>query len=555
MGKRVFVLLLAALLLVGCVSVKTNNSATEAPAQTEAPAEAAAPAVVNGEYVISDPLLQTDYKVTDNDRVFYEIFVGSFADSDGDGIGDLRGIINKFEYLNDGDPNSGRSLGIEGIWLTPIFQSPSYHKYDVTDYYTIDPKFGSQKDLDDLIALCHSRGVKIILDMVINHTAKDCAWFKAFTEAHKKNDTADPYYNFYSYYTKGQNAPSGRAFAALSGTDVYYECNFYDGMPELNFDEPAVREEVLKISRYYLDRKIDGFRYDAAKYVYYGDHKSSVAYWEEYLNTLRAEYPGLYTVAEVWDGDGVTNLYYPATNCFNFTVAQVEGLIAETAKQGNAGEYAKYVEKYLATIENTNPDAMYLPFLTNHDMDRIAGALTVASGNMQMAANLYILGPGSPFLYYGEELGMRGSRGGANTDANRRLAMLWGDGNPVKDPTGADYSKDKQIKDTVKEQKADEYSLYNYYKKLIMIRKSNPAIARGEYTAVSIEGSKVGGFTATLDGTTVLVLHNPSRSAQTIDLSSMGDFATLRAIIGLGTAELTGSTLTLDGQTSAVLGK
>lgn len=552
MSKRALVLLLATLLLTGCVQVKAPAESTT----METPAEAltAAPAVVNGEFVISDPLLETDYKVTDNARVFYEIFVGSFADSDGDGIGDLRGIINKFDYLNDGEPNSGRSLGIEGIWLSPIFQSPSYHKYDVTDYYTIDPKFGTQKDLDDLVALCHQRGVKIILDMVINHTAKDCAWFKSFAEAHKKNDASDPYYNFYSHYTKGEKAPSGRAFAALSGTNVYYECNFYDGMPELNFDEPAVREEVLKISRYYLDKKIDGFRYDAAKYVYYGDHKSSVAYWQEYLTTLRAEYPGLYTVAEVWDGDGVTNLYYPALNCFNFTASQVEGLIAETAKQGNAGEYTKYVEKYLKNIADTNPDAMYLPFLTNHDMDRIAGALTVASGNMQMAANLYILGPGSPFLYYGEELGMRGSRGGSNTDANRRLAMLWGDGNPVKDPTGADYSKDKQIKDTVKEQKADEYSLYNYYKKLIMIRKSNPAIARGEYTAVSIEGSKVGGFTATLDGTTVLVLHNPSRSAQTIDLAPLGNFSVLRAAIGKGGAALVGTALTLDGQTSAVLG-
>ena len=555
MAKRVFVLLLSALLLVtafGC-----QKQAAEPPAPTEAPtvAPTEAPAVVNGEFVITDPLLETDYKVTDNNRVFYEIFVGSFADSDGDGIGDLRGIINKFDYLNDGDPNSGRSLGVEGIWLTPIFKSPSYHKYDVTDYYTIDPKFGSQKDLDDLVALCHSRGVKIILDMVINHTAKDCKWFKAFTEAHKKNDTSDPYYDFYTYYKKGEKAPAGRAFAALSGTDVYYECNFYDGMPELNFDNPAVREEVLKISRYYLDRKIDGFRYDAAKYVYYGDHKSSVAYWEEYLNTLRAEYPGLYTVAEVWDGDGVISLYYPATNCFNFTVSQVEGLIAETAKQGNAGEYAKYVEKFIASIGNTNPDAMYLPFLTNHDMDRIAGALTVASGNMQMAANLLILGPGSPFLYYGEELGMRGSRGGANTDANRRLAMLWGDGNPVKDPTGTTYGADKQIKDTVKEQKADEYSLYTYYKKLIMIRKANPAIARGEYKAVSIEGTKVGGFTSTLDGTSVLVLHNPSRGPQTFDLSAIGEFTTLRAVMGLGTAELTGTSLALDGQTSVVIGK
>ena len=561
MSKRVLGLLLAALLLfTGCVRVKTAETpaATEAPAATKAPtAEPAAepteaPAA---EYAITDPLLATGYDVQDNARVFYEIFVGSFSDSDGDGIGDLRGIIDKFDYLNDGDPNSGKSLGIEGIWLSPIFSSPSYHKYDVTDYYTIDPKFGTQQDLDDLIALCHSRGVKLILDLVINHTARSCSWFGEFTKAHRQNDASNPYYDFYTYYKKGEQAPAGRAFAPLSGTDVYYECNFYDGMPELNFDNPTVREEVLKLSRYYLDRGLDGFRFDAAKYVYFGDHKRSVEYWTEYLTTLRSEYPGLYTVAEVRDGDGVTDLYYPATNCFNFTVAQVSGLMAETAKQGNAGKMAQYVEKYLQKIRGTNPDAMFVPFLSNHDMDRIVGALTVESGNMQMAANLYVLGPGSPFLYYGEELGMRGSRGAANTDANRRLAMVWGDEDTVKDPEGTTYGRDKQILKGAKQQMEDPNSLYNYYKKLIMIRKANPAIARGEYKAVAVNGSKVGGFTATLDGDTVLVLHNPSRNSQSVDLSAIGEFGTLRAVVGMHGASLSGTKLEIEGQTSVVLGK
>ena len=555
MSKRVLGLLLAALLLfTGCVRVKT----AETPAATEAPTEAPtaepteAPAA---EYAITDPLLATGYDVQDNARVFYEIFVGSFSDSNGDGIGDLRGIIDRFDYLNAGDPNSGKSLGIEGIWLSPIFSSPSYHKYDVTDYYTIDPKFGTQQDLDDLIALCHSRGVKLILDLVINHTARSCSWFGEFTKAHRQNDASNPYYDFYTYYKKGEQAPAGRAFAPLSGTDVYYECNFYDGMPELNFDNPAVREEILKLSRYYLDRGLDGFRFDAAKYVYFGDHKRSVEYWTEYLTTLRSEYPGLYTVAEVWDGDGVTDLYYPATNCFNFTVAQVSGLMAETAKQGNAGKMAQYVEKYLKKIQGTNPDAMFVPFLSNHDMDRIVGALTVESGNMQMAANLYVLGPGSPFLYYGEELGMRGSRGAANTDANRRLAMVWGDEDTVKDPEGTTYGRDKQIQKGAKQQMEDPNSLYNYYKKLIMIRKANPAIARGEYKAVAVNGSKVGGFTATLDGDTVLVLHNPSRNSQSVDLSAIGDFGTLRAVVGMHGASLSGTKLEIEGQTSVVLGK
>ena len=415
------------------------------------------------EYQITDPQLLGSEPAADNARVFYEIFTGSFSDSNGDGVGDLRGIINRMDYLNDGDPDSGRSLGIEGIWLTPIFASPSYHKYDVSDYYEIDPKFGTQEDLDDLIAICHERGVKLILDLVINHTARSNAWFGNFTRAHAKDDPTNPYYDWYSYYKKGEQAPGGgRTFSALAGTDVFYECNFSGDMPELNFDCPAVREELLNIARYYLDRGVDGFRFDAAKYVYYGEHDKSVAFWKEYLETLRAEYPGMYTVAEVWDGDGITDRYYPATNCFNFTTSQTEGLIATTAKKGNPYGLTKYIETYLNKIKGTNPDAMYVPFIANHDNDRAAGYLPTSNGFAQMAANLYILGPGSPFIYYGEEIGMRGSRGSANTDANRRLAMVWGDDDTIRNPVGSTYSDSKQIENGVEQQIQDENSLYTY---------------------------------------------------------------------------------------------
>ena len=506
------------------------------------------------EYAIKDPKLTGAVKAPDNARVFYEIFVGSFSDSNGDGVGDLRGIINRMDYLNDGDPDSGKSLGIEGIWLTPVFLSNSYHKYDVSDYYQIDPKFGTQEDLDELIALCHARDVKLILDLPINHTARDCDWFRSFSDAHRREDPSDPFYDFYCYYTEGETASAGRTFTSLYGTDIYYECNFSGDMPELNFDSPAVREAVLQVARFYLDRGIDGFRFDAAKYAYFGDHDSSVAFWEEYLDTLRAEYPGLYTVAEVWDGDGITARYYPVMNCFDFTTSQSEGLFAATAKKGNASALTKYVESYLKSIAGKNPDAMFVPFIANHDTDRAAGYLTVSSGYMQMAANLYILGPGSPFIYYGEELGMRGSRGGANTDANRRLAMVWGDDDTVRDPVGTTYSADNQIRNGAVQQMADETSLYTYYKKLIMIRKANPAIARGEYHAVAVDGTTVGGFTATYEGKTVLVLHNPSGSSQTIDVKAFGDFTELRAFIGIEDASLSGTTLTLGGQTSAVLG-
>ena len=125
----------------------------------------------------------------DNDnRVFYEIFVGSFSDSDGNGTGDIRGIINRLDYLNDGNINSGESLGVQGLWLTPVFSSPSYHKYDVTDYYKIDKKFGTEEDLKELCELCEKRNVKVIIDLVLNHTSSDNSWFSKFKDAHKNGD-------------------------------------------------------------------------------------------------------------------------------------------------------------------------------------------------------------------------------------------------------------------------------------------------------------------------------------------------------------------------------
>ncbi len=535
---RCLLILLSVLLLpLGCKKVDASKAAAEV--------------------ALTDAALKAAEQPNDNNRVFYEIFVGSFSDSNGDGIGDLRGIINRMDYLNDGDPSSGRSLGVEGLWLTPIFSSPSYHKYDVTDYYAIDPQFGTEDDLKELLELCHSRDVKVILDLPINHTGRRNEWFKTFLEAHRQGDTQNPYYNFYTWYDGDTaSAPAGRTYGQLSGTHHYYECNFSGDMPELDFDNELVRKTVVEVASYYINLGVDGFRFDAAKYVYFGDHKKSLDFWIWYLDTLRKQKPDLYTVAEVWDSDGITDIYYPATNCFNFTISQASGLIADTAKKGDVNKFTAYIDAYQKRVTAMRNDAAIAPFLTNHDMDRAAGFLTVASGAMQMAANLYILGPGTPFLYYGEELGMRGSRGGANTDANRRLAMLWGDGDTVADPIGTTYSQSNQIETTARDQMQDPGSLYNYYKKLLMVRRANPEIARGTYTALQIPDSKVGGFVSTYNGSSVLVLHNTTISSKTIDLSTITDLPidSLKNVIGLEDAALDGTTLTIGAQTSVVIG-
>ncbi len=506
----------------------------------------------NGEAIVDDVDFSNYVETDDNYRVFYEIFVGSFSDSNGDGIGDLRGIINRMDYLNDGDPQSGQSLGIEGIWLTPIFDSPSYHKYDVSDYYSIDPDFGTMEDLKELIGLCHERGVKVILDLPINHSGRMNQMFTNFIKAHRDANPEDPYYDFYSFYHGGETPPAGRTFAQVSGTNDYYECNFSGDMPELNFDNEAVRQEVVNIAKFYLDMGVDGFRFDAAKYVYYGDHVKSGEFWVWYLEQLKAIKPDIYTVAEVWDGDGITDQYYPALNCFNFTTSQSSGSLAECAKAGNVNRYTAYVQSYLENVLALNSEAMMVPFLANHDTDRAAGFLQVATGDMQMAANLYILNTGSPFIYYGEEIGIRGSRGGAQTDANRRLAMLWGDGDTIADPEGTTYPTRNQVDTDVMKELGSDSGLLTYYKRLLMIRSANPEIARGTYTALKLS-DKMGGFTATWNGNTVCVLHNTTDRTMTVDLSELGDFSKIAAFIGMDTATLEGTTLTVGPQTSVVL--
>lgn len=508
----------------------------------------------------------------DNARVFYEIFVGSFSDSDGDGIGDLKGIINRMDYLNDGSDLSGKSLGVEGIWLSPIFESPSYHKYDTTDYYKVDPAFGSADDLKALVNICHERGVKLILDFVINHTGSQNAWFKDFCSAHRTGDTASEYYDFYTYNNTGSK--SGRTFSKISSSEDYYECNFSGDMPELNYDNEKVYETMLEVARFYLeDIGVDGFRFDAAKYIYYGEESRNVEFWKRFVGDLKLIKPDLYTVGEVWSADTITEMYSPALNCFNFTMASTDGLISSTVKKGNVNNFTHYTECFINSLSKERSDSMPISFISNHDMDRAAGYMTLASGYAKMAANLNILSPGSPFIYYGEEIAMKGSRGSANTDANRRLAMLWGDGDTVSDPEGTTFEKAKQTNGNVTDTLPAKDSLVNYYKRLIMVRKCNPEIATGTYHAVEFEDTKLGGFMSISDsGQVVMVFHNTSGGTLSVDLRAaelsnggkISDFADLDSLrikeileagFSLDESEtgLKDGILTLDAQTSVII--
>ncbi len=504
----------------------------------------------------SEPAPEAD-PIDDNYRTFYQIFVGSFSDGNRDGIGDLRGVIERLDYLNDGNIHSKDSLGVQGIWLSPIFSSPSYHKYDVQDYYKIDWRFGEEKDLRELCELCHERNVKVILDLVLNHTSSKHEWFIKFKEARMNNDTESEYYDYYSCVT-AEEKKSGITYQKIAGVDCYFECNFSGDMPELNFDNPKVRQAMLDVAKYYLDLGVDGFRFDAIKYIYFGDTAKSVEFWEWYMDELRKIKPDIYCVGECWSGESEILEYYEAMNCFNFAMSQAEGIAASAAKGMNVTSFTNYIESYQDKVLSENKDGMMMSFLSNHDMDRIAGAF-VTENHMKMAANLYLLSPGSPMIYYGEEIGMRGSRGSASTDANRRLAMLWGDDDTVKDPTGTTYAQDKQIQSSVASQAEEEKSILSHYRRLISVRHSYPEIARGDYEAISGGEKTFGGFIIEYNGEKTLLLHNVSPSAQaSVKLSDIKgleglDISELCDSIGVGEATFKDGVLTVDPQTSVIL--
>ena len=525
--KKLISLLLAGLLLAGCGAQPAETEPTEA---TEPP-------------VMVDP-------IDDNYRTYYQIFVGSFSDSNNDGIGDLRGVINRLDYLNDGNILSGESLGIQGIWLSPIFSSPSYHKYDATDYYSIDWRFGTEEDLKELIAQCKERNIQLILDLVINHTSSKHPWFLAFKEARANGNTEDPYYDYYACVTEAEKQ-SGVTYQKIAGVDCWFECNFSGEMPELNYDNPEVRQAMVDLAKYYLDLGVDGFRFDAVKYIYFGDTARSVEFWQWYMEQLKAIKPDIYCVDECWSGENEILEYYSAMNCFNFAMSQAEGVAASAAKGSNMTKFTNYVESFQKKLLEKNPEAMAMSFLTNHDMDRIAGAF-ILENNMKMAANLYLLSPGSPMIYYGEEIGLRGSRGSENTDANRRLAMRWGDDDLIRDPVGSSYPEKNQITTTVADQKADANSLYNYYCKLIALRHKYPTIARGIYTALKSNEKNLGGFSIAYQEDMLGLLHNNGTEALSIDLAELG-FTQICDFIGVADATLEGTVLTLGPQTSVIV--
>ncbi|MFD1137279.1 alpha-amylase family glycosyl hydrolase [Paenibacillus urinalis] len=456
--------------------------------------------------------------------VYYEIFVRSFYDSDGDGIGDLNGITEKLDYLNDGQPG-GDDLGVGGIWLMPINPSPSYHGYDVTDYYDVHPDYGTKDDLKHLLDEAHERGIKVIMDLVVNHTSTEHPWFK---ESSASLDSA--YRDWYSWAedtgenTTGMSAAgSGPAWHELGGK--HYLGTFWSGMPDLNFDHEDVRSEMLAIGQHWLEFGFDGFRLDAAKHIYedvQSDRSAettekNVAWWQEFRTAMNQVKEDAYIVGEVWENSPVSvapYLDHAFDSGFNFGLA--DQIIRTVTSETNGGFIVQLTRNYELFNEKSGGAFVDAVFLANHDQNRVMSQLGGSADHAHMAASILLTLPGNPFIYYGEEIGMEG----AKPDEQIREPMLWYQAEAGAGQTTWQTPKHNLGEDavSVEDQLQDSSSLLSHYRELIDWRNASSALTDGTIAGYDLDDDQLLGYVRAAEDERVLVLHNLSNEEKEVAL-------------------------------------
>jgi glycosidase len=436
------------------------------------------------------------------EAVFYEIFVRSFFDSNGDGIGDFNGLTKKLDYLNDGDPATTGDLGVTALWLMPIHPSPSTHGYDVTDYYAVNPQYGSLEDFRRLVAEAHRRGMRVIIDMVLNHTSSQHPWFI------QSQDPASPYRNWYVWADRdpGFKGPwNQQVWYPLDGG--YYYAYFWEGMPDLNYTNPAVTSEMQKVARFWLaDVGIDGFRLDAiGSLIENGAETVETAATHDWLRGYYAFVKSLrsdaMTVGEVWREDPVV-IPYLQENAVD--LAFEFDLSAAMLASINEGNSAKLLDA-LRSGTLQFPVGRYGTFLTNHDMARVMTQLGGDDQKAKAAASLYFALPGVPFIYYGEEIGLSGEA----PDEMGRRPMQWSGGQYAGFSTAAPWkASDSDPVHNVAAQSADPNSLFTHYRAWIAQRLSHPALRTGELSLLSASDPGVFACLRTSADEAILVLVN-----------------------------------------------
>ncbi len=420
--------------------------------------------------------------IDDNYRTYYEVFVYSFCDSDGDGIGDLQGLISKLDYINDGDDNTDTDLGCNGIWLMPVNPSPTYHKYDVADYYDIDSAYGTLDDFKQLMEECDKRGIKVIMDLVLNHSSSQNPWFIEAcdylrTLGDKEPDVTEcPYFEYYNF-----SKEMGSASYQVEGSNWYYEAQFWSEMPDFNLDSEALRNEIDEIAEFWIDMGVGGFRLDAVKEYYSGNTQANIDFLNWFKDVVKAYDDDAYIVGEAWLNINEYAKYYESgiDSLFDFAFADKDGIIAKVLNGASASKYENTLVSLQETFGQYNENYIDAPFYTNHDMGRSAGYYSGddSENKTKLAGAMNLLMSGSAFIYYGEELGMKG----AGKDENKRAPMYWSKNSDYEGMCeGPSDMDDISMKfDSLEEQENDPNSIYQYYKKVIKVRNQNPEIARG----------------------------------------------------------------------------
>ena len=404
--------------------------------------------------------------------VCYEVFVRSFYDSNGDGIGDLRGLTQKLDYI--------AGLGADCVWLMPVAESPSYHGYDVTDYYKVEPDYGTNDDFKAFVAAAHKRHIRVLVDMVLNHTSSEHPWFQ---EALR--DTAAPHRAWYRWsQTPGNNWHHSPV------RDEYYFGLFWSGMPDLNYETPAVLEEMKRVAQYWLkDMGVDGFRLDAVRnLVEQGDQVSNTpqthAVLHDYGSYVRSIAPQSYTIGEVWDSTGAILPYYPDQLDAYFAFPVSEALM-EAVKTGKTGRLLSEVTRFQSAV----PAYRWAPFQRNHDQTRTLTALGNDVAGAKLAATILLTLPGVPFVYYGEEIGMTGDK----PDERLRTPMQWALAPAAGFTTGKPWEalQPDSFTANVSVESRDLESLLNLYRWLMKMRATKSALRNGELVPVETGNESV----------------------------------------------------------------
>lgn len=470
----------------------------------------------------SAPATSTDSTMhaTQPSGVWYEIFVRSWYDTNSDGIGDLNGVTAKLDYL--------KSLGVSGIWLMPINPSPSYHGYDITNYYAINPQYGSMADFERLLAEAHRRGIKVIIDLVINHSSDQHPWFKAAL------DPADPHHDWYQWAGPGTDLDSRSAAGAKAWHAAgagHYLGIFGRDMPDLDYDNPAVRKEMLRVGQFWLRKGVDGFRLDAARHIYVdfpsdADNPQALAknlaWWSQFRLGMRDVKADVWIVGEVTQDATAGTAAQDATKplapwfkaidtVFDFPLATQ---LIESAKSERAGNLGALLARTDAAYRKaTGKSGMDAPFLSNHDQNRVMSQLDGNPQHMRMAAAMLLTLPGQPFLYYGEELGLRGVK----PDPDLRTPMRWNRSTRAPGETTWRTAHDAAAV-SVETEQADPDSLLHFYTTLIHWRSEIGALRDGAIQPHAAANAHLVAYALSDANSRVLVVHNLSGQPQTLPL-------------------------------------